>query len=239
LKFDVVTLFPGMLLGPLQDSILARARRAGRIAVRAHDLRRWGTGAHRQVDDAPYGGGSGMILKAEPFFGAVGWIRERYPSADDRVVLLSPQGPRLDHATAKRLASLDRLILLCGHYEGVDERVRTALADEELSVGDVVLTGGELPALVLIDAVSRLLPGVLGAEDAAANDSFARGGLDFPQYTRPASYRGLGVPDVLLSGNHREVEEWRSSKAAEATRSKRPDLLAGAGGSAAKKRARE
>ena len=223
--FDVVTLFPGMLLTPLADGMLARARRAGIVGVRVHDLRRWGVGHHRQVDDAPYGGGMGMVLKPEPLWKAVEWIRDRYPAASDRVILLSPQGGRLDHAAARRLAGLERLILLCGRYEGVDERVCTTLADEELSVGDLVLTGGELPALAVIDSVSRFVPGVLGCREAADNDSFSRRGLDFPQYTRPARFLGLDVPEVLLSGDHAAIERWRTQQALQATRTKRPDLL--------------
>ena len=183
--FDVVTLFPGLFTGGLQESILGRARRAGKVAVRLHDLRRWGIGSHRQVDDTPYGGGGGMILRPEPFFEAVDWVRSEYPAARERVVLLSPQGSRLTHDSARRLAGFERLILLCGRYEGVDERVREGLADEELSIGDMVLTGGELPAMVAIDAVSRFIPGVLGRKEAAEEDSFAQGQLDSPYYTRP------------------------------------------------------
>lgn len=223
--FDVVTLFPGMFLGPLSDGMLVRARRAGIVGVRVHDLRRWGLGHHRQVDDAPYGGGLGMVLKPEPLFNAVGWIRDRFPAASDRVILLSPQGSKLDHAAAKRLAGFDRLVLICGRYEGVDERVSTALADEELSIGDVVLTGGELPALAVIDVVSRLVPGVLGRAEAADHDSFSEGELDFPQYTRPARFSGLDVPEVLLRGDHAAIERWRRQQAFEATHTKRPDLL--------------
>jgi tRNA (guanine37-N1)-methyltransferase len=230
-RFDVVTLFPGMFFGPVQDSILARSRRSGRVGVRVHDLRRWGSGTHRQVDDTPYGGGGGMVIKPEPMFEAVEWIRRRYPSDDDLVVLLSPQGPRLGHATAKRLAARSRLVLLCGRYEGVDERVREGLADEELSVGDMVLTGGELPAMVVMDAVSRFVPGVLGRSEAAEEDSFADGQLDSPYYTRPPEYRGMRVPEVLLSGDHGAITRWRAAKAREATRNKRPDLLDGQGGS--------
>ena len=227
--FDTVTLFPGMFFGPMQESILARARRSGRVLVRLHDLRRWGVGPHRQVDDTPYGGGGGMVLRPEPVFEAVDWVRKRYPARRERVVLLSPQGGRLDHATARRLAGYERLILLCGRYEGVDERVRAGLADEELSVGDVVLTGGELPAMMTIDAVSRFVPGVLGRSEAAEDDSFADGRLESPYYTRPASFRGESVPEVLLSGDHRAIERWRAEMAQLATRLKRPDLLEGGG----------
>ncbi len=227
--FDVVTLFPGLFSGVLQESILGRARRAGKVAVRLHDLRRWGIGKHRQVDDKPYGGGGGMILRPEPFFAAVDWVRREYPAARERVVLLSPQGSRLTHASARRLAGFERLILLCGRYEGVDERVREGLADEELSIGDMVLTGGELPAMVTIDVVSRFIPGVLGRKEAAEEDSFAQGRLDSPYYTRPPEFRGRAVPEVLLSGDHRAISRWREERAHEATRTKRPDLLVGDG----------
>jgi tRNA (guanine37-N1)-methyltransferase len=228
--FDVVTLFPSMFLGPLQDGVLARARRSTRVSVRVHDLRRWGVGPHRQVDDAPYGGGGGMIVRPEPMYEAVDWVRSAHPSDRDRVVLLSPQGRRLGRAVVEELAGLDRVILLCGRYEGVDERVRLGLADAEISVGDVVLTGGELPALVVIDAVSRFVPGVLGGEDAARNDSFAGGLLESPYYTRPPSYRGRRVPEVLMSGDHGAIARWRTEQARETTLRKRPDLL-GEGGS--------
>jgi len=227
LVFDVVTLFPGLFFGPLQQGILGRARRGERVAVRLHDLRRWGVGPHRLVDDTPYGGGGGMVLKPEPLFEAVDWIRGRYPAARERVVLLSPQGAKLTHSSAVRLAAFDRVILLCGRYEGVDERVREGLADEELSVGDVVFSGGELPAMLVIEAVSRFVPGVLGRAEAAEMDSFADGRLDSPYYTRPVAYRGQRVPDVLLSGDHAAIDRWRAEMAREATRTKRPDLLEG------------
>ena len=229
MTFDVVTLFPGMFSGPLDESIVARARRCGLVGVRVHDLRRFGVGPHRQVDDAPYGGGGGMVLKPEPFFAAVEWIRERFPEPRGTVVLLSPQGRKLDHAAAKRLAGLGRLILLCGRYEGVDERVREGLADEELGVGDAVLTGGELPAMVVVDGVSRFVPGVLGSDEAAERDSFAQGQLESPYYTRPPEFRGMRVPEVLLSGDHGAIARWRAERAREATRIKRPDLLDGGG----------
>jgi tRNA (guanine37-N1)-methyltransferase len=224
LTFDVVTIFPGMFLGPLEDGLLARARRAGKVAARIHDLRSFADGPSRQVDDAPYGGGGGMVLKPEPFFRAVEWIRERFPVAGDRVVLLSPQGPTFDHRAARRLADSPRIVLLCGRYEGVDDRVREALADEEVSIGDVVLTGGELPALMVMDAVSRFVPGVLGSFESAERDSFEGGLLDFPHYTRPAEYRGRAVPDVLLSGDHGAIARWRAERAREWTRDRRPDL---------------
>ncbi len=222
--FDVVTIFPGMFFGPMQDGVLSRARRKGLLAVRIHDLRRWGVGRNFQVDDTPYGGGGGMILKPEPLFHAVDSIRRDHPEPSDLVVLLSPQGAPLTHDSARRLSGYRRVILLCGRYEGVDERVREGLADEELSVGDMVLTGGELPAMAVIDAVSRFIPGVLGRPRAAEEDSFATGQLDSPYYTRPASFRGRRVPEVLLSGDHGAIARWREDKAREATRTKRPDL---------------
>jgi tRNA (guanine37-N1)-methyltransferase len=224
LIFDVVTLFPGMFLGPLEDGLLARARRSGKLATRIHDLRAFADGPNHQVDDAPYGGGGGMVLKPEPFFRAVESIRERYPSAGDRVVLLSPQGEALDHRTARRLAAVPRLVLLCGRYEGIDDRVREVLADEEIRVGDAVLTGGELPALLLMDAVARFVPGVLGSSQSAERDSFENGLLDHPHYTRPAEFRGRPVPDVLLSGDHAAIARWREAQARAGTRARRPDL---------------
>ncbi len=217
-------MFPGVFAGPLAYGMLARARRSGAISLRLHDLRRWGVGANRQVDDAPYGGGGGMVLRPEPFFEAVEWIRARFPARSERVILLSPQGTRLSHGVAERLAGHERLVLLCGRYEGVDERVGSGLADEEVSVGDVVLTGGEVPALMVVEAVARFVPGVLGRAEAVESDSFSEGALDFPQYTRPPLYRGLAVPDVLLSGDHGAVAAWRRERAREATESKRPDL---------------
>ena len=225
MTFDVVTLFPAMFQGPLDDGLLARARRSGSVAVRVHDLRRFGVGPQRQVDDAPFGGGPGMVLKPEPFFDAVAWLRTHHPSSRERVILLSPQGTPFDQAAARRLAAYDRLVLLCGRYEGVDDRVREGLADEEISTGDVVLTGGELPAMMVIDGVSRLVPGVVGNAASIEAESFAAGGLDFPSYTRPAEYRGFRVPPVLLSGDHGAIARWREERARTATRDKRPDLL--------------
>ncbi len=222
---DIVTLFPSMFVGPLEAGVLGRARRSGKVAIRIHDLRRWGLGRQRQVDDTPYGGGGGMILRPEPLFAAVDWIRSRHPARGRRVVLLSPQGTPLDHSGARRLAGHEGLILLCGRYEGVDERVREGLADEELSIGDVVLTGGELPAMMVADAVSRFVPGVLGRSGAADEESFADGLLESPYYTRPAEYRGLRVPEPLLSGDHGAIARWREDRSRATTRAKRPDLL--------------
>jgi len=225
MNFDIVTMFPGVFLGLLQHGQLGRARRLGLINVRVHDLRRWGIGSHHQVDDTPYGGGGGMILRPEPIFDAVEWLRARYPAERDLVALLSPQGARLDHGLATQLADESRLILICGRYEGVDERVSEGLVDLEISIGDVVLNGGELPAMMVVEAVSRFIPGVLGQVGAADADSFADGLLDSPYYTRPAVHRGRPVPKVLLSGDHAAIMRWRADAAREATRQKRPDLL--------------
>jgi tRNA (guanine37-N1)-methyltransferase len=224
-KFDIVTIFPRMVEAPLQEGIVARAIAKGRLDVRVHDLRDFTTDRHRVVDDMPFGGGPGMVLKPEPLFAAVDRIREERgtPSA---VILTSPDGERLTHAVATRLSALDHVVILCGRYEGVDERVRTHLATEAISIGDYVVSGGELPALVIVDAVARLVPGVVGDESSVAGDTFARDGLlDFPQYTRPAEFRGLTVPPVLLSGHHAEIEKWRRAQALERTRRHRPDLL--------------
>jgi tRNA (guanine37-N1)-methyltransferase len=225
LVLDIVTLFPSMFFGPLHGGVVGRARSNGHLGVRLHDLRRWGQGRQRVVDAAPYGGGGGMILRPGPLFDAVESIRERYPVKADRVILLSPQGRKLDHQGVKRLAGFARLILLCGRYEGVDERVREALADEELSIGDLVLTGGELPAMMVVDAVARFLPGVLGRPGAAEMESFADGLLESPYYTRPPEFRGRRVPEVLMSGDHGAIARWRADRAREVTRSKRPDLV--------------
>jgi tRNA (guanine37-N1)-methyltransferase len=225
MRIDIVTIFPKMVEGPLAEGIVARAIARGVLDVKVHDLRDFTTDRHRVVDDMPFGGGPGMVLKPEPLFAAVDRIREErgVPSA---VILTSPDGERLTHAVAARLSALDHLVVLCGRYEGVDERVREHLATETISIGDYVLSGGELPALVIVDAVARLIPGVVGDEASVAGDTFARDGLlDFPQYTRPAEFRGHGVPPVLLSGHHAEIEKWRRQQALERTRRHRPDLL--------------
>jgi tRNA (guanine37-N1)-methyltransferase len=225
MTFDIVTIFPRMVEAPLQEGIVARAIARGLLDVRVHDLRDFTTDRHRVVDDMPFGGGPGMVLKPDPLFAAVDRIREERgtPSA---VILTSPDGERLTHAVATRLSALDHVAILCGRYEGVDERVREHLATETISIGDYVVSGGELPALVIVDAVARLIPGVVGDETSVAGDTFARDGLlDFPQYTRPAEFRGLTVPPVLLSGHHAEIEKWRREQALERTRRHRPDLL--------------
>jgi tRNA (guanine37-N1)-methyltransferase len=224
MRIDVITLFPRMFAGPLGESMLRVAQDRGAVTIRLIDLRDYTESRHRVADDYPFGGGGGMVLKPEPLFAAVDALR----GPDSRVVLLCPQGPTFGQAAAGRLARREHLILLCGHYEGVDERVREHLVDEELSIGDYVLTGGELPALVVMDAVVRLLPGVLGDPAGPANDSFAGGRLDYPQYTRPAEFRGLAVPDVLLSGDHQRIARWRRREALRRTLARRPDLLAAA-----------
>ena len=233
MRIDVLTLFPAICEGPLNASILARARAGGALDVRVHDLRDWTRDRHRTADDMPYGGGQGMLLKPEPIFAAVADLR-RDPAAAaperTHVVLLTPQGRLLRQPVARELAAREHLILICGHYEGVDHRVAEHLADEELSIGDYVLTNGAIAAVVVIDAVARLLPGVLGDAQSAADDSFSAPGddpalLEAPQYTRPAEFYGLRVPDVLLGGNHGAIARWRREQALARTRRNRPDLL--------------
>lgn len=224
MKFDVVTIFPRMVVGSLAEGVLGRALESGVLDVRVHDLREFTSDRHRVVDDVPYGGGPGMVLKVQPLVDAMEWIRRERgdPSA---VVLLSPQGRAFTHAEARRLSGLPHVVLVCGRYEGTDERVRAHLATEELSIGDYVLTGGELPALVVIDAVARFVPGVVGDDASVEGDSFVRGLLDYPHYTRPAEFRGMKVPDVLLSGHHGEIRRWRKQQALRRTLERRPDLL--------------
>jgi tRNA (guanine37-N1)-methyltransferase len=223
-KIDIVTIFPAMVQGALTEGVVGRAAGRGVLDIRVHDLREHTTDRHRVVDDLPFGGGPGMVLKPEPLFKAVAAIRAARgePGA---VVLTTPDGSRFDHGHAERLSGLGHLVLLCGRYEGVDDRVRQALATEELSIGDYVLSGGELPALVIVDAVARLIPGVVGDEASVARDSFARGTLDFPQFTRPAVFEGLDVPPVLLSGHHAAIAAWRRREALARTLDRRPDLL--------------
>jgi tRNA (guanine37-N1)-methyltransferase len=224
--FDIVTIFPAMIEQPLAAGILGRAIAAGLLDVKVHDLRTFTTDRHRVVDDVPYGGGPGMVLKPDPIFRALDAI-EAARAKSLHVVLTSPQGTRFTQAEAQRLGRLDGLVLLCGRYEGFDERIRGRVT-EELSIGDYVLTGGELPALVIVDTVARLIPGVVGDEQSVAEDSFSRGLLDFPQYTRPAEIDALRVPDVLMSGNHAEIRRWRKREAVTRTLERRPDLLVGA-----------
>jgi tRNA (guanine37-N1)-methyltransferase len=221
MKIDVLTLFPAMFAGPLDESIIKRARETGRLDLAIHNLRDYTHDRHNTVDDRPFGGGPGMLLKPEPIFEAV----ESLARESTRVILLSPSGRPFSQAIAGELAGLEHLLMVSGHYEGFDERVREQLADDELSIGDYVLTNGALPVMVIIDAVTRLLPGVLGDDDSARDDSFSHGLLEYPQYTRPAEFRGMKVPEVLLSGNHAEIARWRAEQARLRTKERRPDLL--------------
>jgi tRNA (guanine37-N1)-methyltransferase len=221
MKIDVLTLFPAMFAGPLDESIIKRAREVGRLDLAIHNLRDYAHDRHKTVDDRPFGGGPGMLLKPEPIFEAV----ESLARVGTRVILLSPSGRPFSQALARELAGQEHLLMVSGHYEGFDERAREQLADDELSIGDYVLTNGALPVMVIIDAVTRLLPGVLGDEDSARDDSFSQGLLEYPQYTRPAEFRGMKVPEVLLSGNHAEIARWRAEQARLRTQERRPDLL--------------
>ncbi|MDQ3620997.1 MAG: tRNA (guanosine(37)-N1)-methyltransferase TrmD [Verrucomicrobiota bacterium] len=221
MRIDILSLFPQITDAALGESIMRRAREKGLASLHSYNLRDWATGKHKTTDDLPYGGGPGMVLKCEPIFAAVEQLR----TPASRVVLLSPGGRRFDQSIAAELARVEHLILLCGHYEGIDQRVIEHLVDEELSIGDYVLTNGAIAAVVVADAVVRLLPGVLGDEASATDDSFATGLLEFPQYTRPVEFRGWRVPDVLLSGHHAEIARWRRDHALEKTRRMRPDLL--------------
>jgi tRNA (guanine37-N1)-methyltransferase len=225
MRIDIITLFPEMFRGPFEASIVARAVSAGIAQIELHNLRDWGEGRHKVVDDYPHGGGAGMVMKPEPLFGAVEAVRPQAPDPG-RAVLLTPQGRLLTQEVVNELSSEPRLIFLCGHYEGVDERVREHLADDEISIGDYVLSGGELPAMVLVDAVVRRLPGALGSEASLEEESHEQGLLEYPQYTRPSEFRGWPVPDVLLSGHHGEVAKWRRRQSILRTALRRPDLLA-------------
>jgi tRNA (guanine37-N1)-methyltransferase len=221
MKIAVLTLFPGMFAGPLDESIVKRAREAGLLELTLHNLRDYAHDRHRTVDDRPFGGGPGMLLKPEPLFEAV----EKLARETTRVILLSPSGRTFNQAIARELAQLDDLLLISGHYEGFDERVREQLADDELSIGDYVLTNGALPAMVIVDAVTRLLPGALGDDTSSHEESFSHGLLEYPQYTRPAEFRGMKVPEVLLSGNHAQIAKWRAEQSNARTKERRPDLL--------------
>ena len=221
MKIDVLTLFPGMFPGPLDESIIKRACESGRLRLGIHDLRDFTHDRHRTVDDRPFGGGPGMLMKPEPLFEAVEALR----GEKTRVILTSPAGRPFRQQIARELAAEEHLLLVCGSYEGFDERVRERLADDEISIGDYVLTNGALPAMVVIDAVARLLPGVLGDDESSADESFSDRLLEYPQYTRPAEFRGMSVPEVLLSGDHAAIEQWRREQARERTAQRRPDLL--------------
>ncbi len=224
MKFDIITIFPRMIEAGLAEGVVSRGRERGLLDIAVHDLRDFTTDRHRSVDDVPYGGGPGMVMKPEPLVRAIERIRETR-GAPDAVVITSPQGRLFTQDEAARLSGLAHVAVLCGRYEGMDERVRSLVATEELSIGDYVLSGGELPALVIVDAVSRLVPGVVGDEQSVEEDSFARGLLDYPHYTRPAEFGGAKVPDVLLSGHHAEVRRWRKRAALARTLERRPELL--------------
>ena len=221
MKIDVLTLFPAMFAGPLDESIVQRARTNGALELAVTNLRDYTHDRHKTVDDRPFGGGPGMLLKPEPIFEAV----EKLGRENTRVILLSPAGRPFNQGIARELAGRPHLLLICGSYEGFDERVREHLADDELSIGDYVLTNGALPAMVVIDTVARLLPGVLGDDESSHDESFSHGLLEYPQYTRPAEFRGMKVPEVLLSGNHAEIAKWRAEQAKLQTKERRPDLL--------------
>ena len=224
MRIDIITLFPSMFTDPFGESIIKRAQEKGLLEINLYNLRCFTFDRHRSVDDTPFGGGAGMVMKIEPIYRALRQIKAKTKGVVE-VILLSPQGKKFNQDMAKKLSTEKNLILLCGHYEGMDERVRGHLIDEEISIGDYVVSGGELPAMVVVDAITRMLPGVLGNEDSAKEDSFYQGLLDYPQYTRPADFMEWKVPDVLLSGNHQEIERWRRKKMLEKTLKKRPDLL--------------
>jgi tRNA (guanine37-N1)-methyltransferase len=224
IRFDVLSIFPEMLISPLSFSLLKKAQEKGLLTINLHDIRNWTEDKHKMTDDAPYGGGCGMVMKVEPVEKALAAVKS---STDDSiVVLMTPQGETFNQTIATELAGKKQVVIICGRYEGVDERIRKHLTDREISIGDYILTGGELSALVLIDAVSRLVPGVLGNEESTVSESFSHGLLEYPQYTRPAEYKGWKVPDVVVSGNHAEIELWRKNESLKRTYQRRPDLLA-------------
>ena len=225
MRIDILSLFPAMFDGPFGDSIIRRAVGNGILDINITNPRDFAEGKHQQVDDTPFGGGSGMVMKPEPVFKAVRHVKENTDFVNRRVLLMSPEGSVFNQAKARELAQYDQLIFICGHYEGFDARISENLADEIISIGDYVLTGGELPAMIITDAVARMLPGVLGSEESAPTDSFYNGLLEHPQYTRPREYEGLTVPDILLSGDHAKIAKWRREKSLEITLKNRPDLL--------------
>ena len=223
MRFDILTLFPGMFAGPFDESIIRRGRDKQLIDISIHNIRDWAADRHQSTDDAPYGGGAGMVMKVEPLAACIESVKERHPASI--VVMTSPQGRRLTHQVASELAGRDGLIIVCGRYEGIDERVRTLCIEDDLSIGDFVLSGGEIAAMTIVDAVTRLIPGVLGSEESAETDSFCDGLLEYPQYTRPPEFRGLTVPEILLSGNHELIRKWRRRESLRKTRLLRPDLM--------------
>lgn len=222
MRFDLITIFPKMLQHAVNESILKRGQESGKIKIVVHDLRDYTQDKHKKVDDKPFGGGPGMLMSAQPIVDAVKKIKGRRKA---KVILTCPTGKRLNQPLVKTFAKEKNLIIICGHYEGIDERVRDLIVDESVSIGDYILTGGELPALVMVDAIARLVPGVLGKHESLHCESFEENLLEYPQYTRPADFRGLKVPDVLLSGNHADIEKWRKAQAHTITKDKRPDLL--------------
>jgi tRNA (guanine37-N1)-methyltransferase len=221
MRIDILTLFPKMFKGPFGESIVQRAQEKDLITIKIHNLRQWAKDKRRTVDDRPFGGGTGMVLMIKPLNQALKELRQK----NSKVILLTPQGKPFNQKTAQKLAKLRHLILICGHYEGVDERVREHLIDEEISIGDYILTGGELPAMVVVDTISRLIPGVIEKPEAIKNESFQTSTLEYPQYTRPANFKGWQVPKILLSGDHQKIEKWRKKKALKRTKQRRPDLL--------------
>ena len=226
MKFHIFTLFPNLFESPLAEGVVGRALKSGLIDIRINNIRDYSTDKHGTVDDYPFGGGPGMLLKAEPVFESIrSNIRNRIISADSPLILLSPQGRTFNQKVAKELSTKEEITLICGRYEGFDERIRSNLATDEISIGDFVLSGGEIPAITIIDSVSRLLPGVISSIESAENDSFFNGLLQYPQYTRPANFEGLEVPKLLLSGNHSEIEKWRRQESLKKTKERRPDLL--------------
>lgn len=225
MRFDIITIFPELFTGIVECGIIRRALRAGLVDIRIVNLRDFTSDRHRSVDDRPYGGGEGMVFMPDPLFKAVEFCRGREQDVSSQVVLLTPQGEVWSQNLAAEFATIPHLILICGRYEGVDQRVIDSLVDREISIGDFVLTGGEIPAMVILDSVVRLIPGALGCADSAVNESFTSGMLDYPQYTRPSEYRGQAVPEVLLSGNHEKIEKWRKEQALEKTKRARPELV--------------
>ena len=221
MRIDILTLFPKMFEGVLGESIIKRAQNKGKVSIKVHNLRDWSKEKHKKVDDKPFGGGPGMVIKPQPLFDAIDDLK----SSSSRIILLTPQGKTLNQAVARKLSKFKHLILVCGHYEGIDERFRKKAVTDEISLGDFVLTGGEIPAIALIDCVIRLIPGVVGDKSSLEFESFTSGLLEYPQYTRPALYRRLKVPEILLSGDHKRIEQWRKTMALKRTRRKRPDMF--------------
>ena len=225
MRFDIITIFPELFTGVLECGILRRARQSGLVDIRIVNLRDFAKDKHRSVDDRPFGGGEGMVFMPAPLFEAIEFCRGEEKDWNGQVVLLTPQGKPWSQNIAAEFATIPHLLLICGRYEGVDQRVIDCLVDREISIGDFVLTGGEIPAMVVLDSIVRLIPGALGCQDSAVNESFSTGLLDYPQYTRPAEYRGVAVPDVLLSGDHAKIEKWRQTQALEKTKRARPELI--------------